>query len=296
MFFSKSVRFCAYFLIAVCSAAVASSSQCDVGITLSLQDKRKEIKSTLSLQQKSNAFLTWAYSNAGATAESRCKDDALFVDDQGYKCVHWRAYNCSLAHSFYGYSAREETRLQSACPEACESCCDCQQHFEWHSTMAETRYVELIKNNRPVEVAFTVTDECGNTATEIGVFTTALAEREEASAEAETSSGISDDMYLIGTVCLGFASIGLVILAVHVRRRRSGSHDFNHRALPQIQLADDYIYDEYEGTALPGELPVDPNGNTPTVHKLTAVQLSFSTSCDSHSPENHADLSNALYS
>lgn len=136
--------------------------------------------------------------------------------------------------------------MQTSCPEACGKCCDCQQNILWKSTWGDVQYLEQMRNNGSVKVTFTATDGCGNSASAIGIFTVAFEETAVAAVTSDDSSGISDGMYLIGTICLGIASLGVVGLAVYIRKKKSGSHDFTHPQRPQLQLADDYIYDEFE--------------------------------------------------
>lgn len=85
-----------------------SQSTCKVDIQIFMNEETKEIKASLSVYQKSNAFLKWVREHGGAVAESSCKDNSSFVDDQGYVCEHWRAYDCDSAQSRYGYSADAE--------------------------------------------------------------------------------------------------------------------------------------------------------------------------------------------
>eukprot|EP00746_Dinoflagellata_sp_MGD_P081084 gnl/MRDRNA2_/MRDRNA2_32289_c0_seq1.p1 gnl/MRDRNA2_/MRDRNA2_32289_c0~~gnl/MRDRNA2_/MRDRNA2_32289_c0_seq1.p1 ORF type:complete len:205 (+),score=43.23 gnl/MRDRNA2_/MRDRNA2_32289_c0_seq1:85-699(+) len=51
-----------------------------------------------------------------------CLDDINFMDETGMKCTGWRGYDCSTAHSVWGYSVQGKDDLLQKCAATCTVC------------------------------------------------------------------------------------------------------------------------------------------------------------------------------
>lgn len=52
----------------------------------------------------------------------QCVDDLSFVDEKGLHCVKWRGYDCTAAHSVWGYSVHGKDQVLQKCAGTCTVC------------------------------------------------------------------------------------------------------------------------------------------------------------------------------
>jgi len=56
-------------------------------------------------------------------ANQTCLDDQAFVDADGYTCLGWVGYNCTITNFvFYGYTGVQGQDIIDECPVSCNVC------------------------------------------------------------------------------------------------------------------------------------------------------------------------------